>query len=155
MAVGGKAVHVNEFLNSVLHRVEWVNICVPAALRLGKERYPRNQWIWGSLCLSLDALEKGKKILPLSGIEPHLLGRSSHTLVHVPTAVFSSHLHFPRKKGYMSNGPVISNTFKPSKISGLSTKVGYCTYWLFKELLFLSNCSCIYPFLALPMLSRL
>jgi hypothetical protein len=124
---GGVAVHVNEFLNSVLHRIEWVTFAFRALCVWGKKDTPETSE-YKVLCVSVWTLSKREKTLLLSGIEPHLFGRSSHILVYVPTAVFSSHLHFPHKKVYMSNGPVISNTFKPSKISGLSTNIGYCAY---------------------------
>jgi len=98
-------------------------------------------------------LSKRERILPLPGIEPHLLGRSSHTLVHVPTAVFSSHLHFPHKKGTWVMALQIKIRFNLTNLPTLAQK--HCTYWLFKELLLSSNCRYIYPFLALTMQSKL
>jgi hypothetical protein len=115
-------VHVDEFFDSALHGVEWVTFAFRPLCVRGKKETPETSEC-ELLCVPVRTLSKREIFLHLSGIEPHLLGRSSHTLVHVPTAVFSSYLHFPHKKGYMNNGPVISNTSKGSKPSGLSPKV--------------------------------
>jgi hypothetical protein len=50
------------------------------------EKAPGTHWIggWVSPKTGLDDIE-GRKILPLPGIEPHLLGRPAHSLVAIPT----------------------------------------------------------------------
>jgi len=94
-------VHVDEFLTSALHGGELIYPLLSGHFAPGERTRPQkpvNVRFFVSQGQS-GRFRKRERILPLPGIEPHLFGRSSHTLVHIPTAVFSSHLHFPHKKG--------------------------------------------------------